>query len=67
MRLIPISELNAQKGINYSRPHIYRLMSANKFPKPIHVGGNRIAFIESEIDVWIKSKIQERDAVRGAA
>lgn len=67
MRLIPISELNAQKGINYSRPHVYRLMAAGKFPKPLHIGGNRIAFLEAEIDEWIKSKLRERDGAREAA
>lgn len=67
MRLIPMADLRAAKGVPYSRPHIYRLMDAGKFPKPIHCGGNRVAFVESEIDAWIASKIAERDGAQEAA
>ena len=48
MRLLKISELE-EKGIPYSRAHIYRLIHAKKFPEPVRLGANRIAFVESEI------------------
>lgn len=67
MRLLTMKELRTEKGIAYSAVHIRRLFEAQKFPRPIHVGANRIGFIESEIDDWIKSKVQERDAAREAA
>lgn len=62
MRLIPMNELKPAKGISYSRPHIYRLINADKFPKPVKVGENRIAFVEAEIDAWLRGKIAARDA-----
>lgn len=67
MRLITMADLRAAKGVPYSRPHIYRLIDAGKFPKPLHIGGNRIAFLEAEIDEWIKSKLRERDGAQEAA
>jgi len=62
MKLLPFSALKTEKGIGYSRVHLARLIEAGKFPKPIAVGGNRIAFIESEIDDWIRAKMDEREA-----
>ncbi len=67
MRLILISELKAQKGVPYSRGHLYRLINAGEFPKPIQCGGQRVAFVESEIDAWIASKITARDNAKEAA
>jgi prophage regulatory protein len=61
MKLLSIDELKPEKGISYSRPHLYRLIKAKKFPKPISLGENRIGFVESEIDAWIAAKITERD------
>lgn len=62
MKLIPMNELKPTKGISYSRPHIYRLINADKFPKPVRLGENRIAFVEAEIDAWVRSKVAKRDA-----
>ena len=61
MKLISMAELKPVKGIVYSRPHLYRLIHAGAFPKPIKLGGNRIAFVESEIDGWLDAKVAARD------
>jgi prophage regulatory protein len=66
MKLISMSELE-EKGIPYSRAHIYRLIHAKKFPEPVRLGENRIAFVESEIEDWVQSKITERDAAKVAS
>ena len=31
------------------------------FPKPVRLGTNSIAFVESEIEAWLKARIAERD------
>ena len=59
-KLIAMDELD-EEGIPYSRAHLYRLIKAKKFPKPIRLGANRIAFVTDEIDAWIEAKIAERD------
>jgi prophage regulatory protein len=61
MRLLGITDLKSVKGVPYSRPHLYRLIAAHKFPKPVRLGENRVAFIESEIDEWLEARIRERD------
>ena len=61
-KLIPMDGLGTARGIVYSRSQLYRLIRAGKFPKPIRLSENRVAFCEHEIDAWIESKIAERDA-----
>ena len=66
MKLLSFKALREEKGIQYSRVHLYRLIAQGGFVKPIRCGGNRVAFLESEIDAWIKSKVAERDAKEAA-
>ena len=62
-KLIPMDGLGTARGIMfYSRSQLYRLIRAGKFPKPIRLSENRVAFCEHEIDAWIELKIAERDA-----
>ena len=51
-------------GIRFSRQHLYRLIKAGKFPRPIKLGsGGRNAWLASELDSWIAARIGERDAI----
>jgi prophage regulatory protein len=59
--LIPYRDLKA-KGIPYSKPHIWRLEQAGKFPKRVPVGPSRYAYVESEIDDHVAALIAARDA-----
>ena len=61
-RLIPYEALKA-KCIPYSKPHLWRLERANKFPKRVPIGAGRYAYIEAEVDEYIAQKIAERDQV----
>jgi len=47
-------------GISYSRGHLYRLIKAGKFPRPVKLGENRVAFVRNDIVAWI-------DALKRAA
>lgn len=62
MKLLSFDELRALKGVRYSRAHLYRLINAGQFPKPIKLGANCVAFPENEIDAWLEVKVAERDA-----
>ncbi len=31
------------------------------FPKPVRVGKNTIAFVESEVEDWLRARVAERD------
>ena len=50
---------NVIKRAGISRSTIYNLIKEGSFPSPIRLGERSIAFIESEIDDWIDSKIKE--------
>lgn len=62
MRLIEFDGLRA-KGIPQGRVQIWRKIKAGEFPAPVKVGA-RNAWVESEINEWIASRIAERDAER---
>jgi len=61
VRLIPYEALKA-KCIPYSKPHLWRLEKASKFPKRVPIGAGRYGYVEEEIDAYIAQKIAERDA-----
>jgi len=62
IRLLRYCELSETRGIGYTRRHLYTLESENKFPRRVALGENRVGWIESEIDDWIR----ERAACRAA-
>ena len=60
-RLLRLPEVIQRVG--YSRPSIYRKMNRAEFPLPVNLGGRAVAWIESEIDGWIHSRVSERRAL----
>jgi prophage regulatory protein len=60
MKLLDYDAL-ADKGIQFSDTHIWRLIRAGDFPKPVKIG-NRNHWVETEIDQYIEAKLAERDA-----
>jgi prophage regulatory protein len=62
MRMLAFDDLKPEKGIPFSRYWIRQLIAAGKFPKPIFLGGRKVAFLESEIDAWIRERAAERDS-----
>jgi prophage regulatory protein len=59
MRLLDFDGL-AEKGIKFSDTHIWRLIRAGEFPKPVKIG-KRNHWIETEIDQYIADKLAQRD------
>ncbi|TIL43653.1 AlpA family phage regulatory protein [Mesorhizobium sp.] len=62
MPLIPLNRLS-DKGITYSRNYIDRLIKEDRFPRPVFLSPRRRAFVETEIDAWIKARVDQRDEV----
>ena len=60
-RLIRIRTVINITGI--SKSYIYQLVKAGEFPKPVQLikGGKAVAWIESEIQEWVESRIADRD------
>ena len=48
--------------VPYTPQHILRLEKRGKFPRRIHVGPNRVAWLLSEVQAWISARIAERNA-----
>jgi prophage regulatory protein len=57
-----VAFIQDDRGIRYSRRHLYTLESERKFPKRVALGENRVGWIESEIDDWIREKAACRAA-----
>jgi prophage regulatory protein len=58
---ILISGKEVCRRTSLSRASLYRLMSDGSFPRPVPLHGVRKAWIESEIDAWIASRIAARN------
>lgn len=43
-----------------SKPTIYRRMASGLFPKPVHIGDNRVAWLRREIVEWVEQQVQAR-------
>ena len=59
MKLLDLDGL-AEKGVKFSDTHIWRLVRAGEFPKPLKIG-NRNHWVETEIDQYIADKLVQRD------
>jgi prophage regulatory protein len=64
--LLDLEDLR-KRGIKFTRQHLHRTVRNEKFPAPVKVGENTNAWVESEIDKYVKDRIAERDAQRRTA
>lgn len=62
IRLLAFKDLAPAKGINYSREHLARLVKQDRFPRPVVLSSQRVAWIESEIDEWLADLSAKRDS-----
>lgn len=60
-RLLRYSDLKP-RGIGFSRVHLARLEGAGRFPKRIRIGDNSIAWVESEVEQWLRERMAARSA-----
>ena len=63
-RLLRFEELTSRTG--HSRSRLYREIKEGKFPKPVKVGSNAVAWLESEVEEWIADRIAARDRAENA-
>jgi prophage regulatory protein len=54
-------EVERRTGL--ARSTLYDRMAAGTFPKPIGIGGERVAWLQSEVEAWMAARI----AARGSA
>jgi prophage regulatory protein len=58
IRLLRLPEILHR--VPYSEAHIWRLERAGKFPRRAHLGANRVAWVEAEVEAWIEERINAR-------
>lgn len=56
-----LSKRQVTEMVLYSPQHIARLEAAGKFPQRVKLGHNRVGWVESEVQDWIKARIDARD------
>ncbi|GBQ24808.1 phage transcriptional regulator [Gluconacetobacter sacchari DSM 12717] len=57
-RVLRRSEVEIKTG--FKRAHIYKLMKAGTFPRPIRIGIRAVGWDSDEIDRWIVARLKER-------
>lgn len=61
MRLIRLTDVIYLTGLG--RSTIYKYITESTFPKPVPLGGARVAWVEQEVQDWIIQRVEERDAM----
>ncbi len=56
MRFLRHDDLK-EKGVNYTRPHIWRLVRAGRFPAPVKGLGVENCWAEDQIDKYIADRV----------
>ena len=47
--------------VNVSKSQIYKLVQQGRLPKPIKLGERGSAWLLSEVDAWLQSRVDLRD------
>jgi prophage regulatory protein len=59
-RLLRCAATRAKAGFT-ANSTLYSAMELHGFPRPIKIGNRSVAWIEDEVDSWIRSRIAARD------
>ena len=61
-RLLRCAATRAKAGFT-ANSTLYSAMDLHDFPRPVKIGLRSVAWIEDEVDAWIRSRIAARDRV----
>jgi prophage regulatory protein len=65
MKLLDYAGL-LDKGIKWSKPHLWRKERAGEFPKRVQLGAASHGWDEAEIDEWLEQRKAARDGREAA-
>lgn len=57
-----LSKRQVKEMVLYSPQHIARLEKAGQFPKRVHIGPNRVGWVEAEVLDWLQERLDSREA-----
>ncbi len=55
MKLIRLPTVMGSTG--YGKSMIYKLIKEGQFPKPIQLGARAVAWVDEEVEAWIRERI----------
>ena len=65
MRFLRLADVRSRVGL--SRSQIYRQISSGDFPKAYSLGARAVAWLESDIEAWIESRVRGEGTVSPTA
>lgn len=58
-KFLRLPQVKAMTGLGRTR--VYRLIGEGAFPRPVRLGPQSVAWLQSEIESWMQGRIAERD------
>ena len=55
-KVMKLHEVVGTTGV--ARSTLYKMIAAGTFPEPIQLGQRSVGWVESEVQLWIKSRIE---------
>jgi prophage regulatory protein len=63
-RFITMEQVRGRVAL--SKTEIYRKIKAGLFPRPVPLGPQKVAFVESEVAAWMEARLRARADGEGA-
>ena len=60
MKVLRKREVAERLGV--SQMTLWRWEKASKFPRKVQLGAASVGYIQDEVDAWVRSRIEQRDA-----
>lgn len=60
--ILRLPEVKGKTGL--SRSTIYDKVQRRQFPAPVKIGERAVGWVESEIEAWVRTRIEARDGAR---
>jgi len=57
-----ISVKEAAERICLSKTELYHRLKAGTFPKSVALGPKKVVFLESEVEAWMRARMEESDS-----
>jgi prophage regulatory protein len=60
MKIIRLKQVKETTGL--ARSTIYKYIADGTFPRPVALGGRSVGWLLSEVEGWVRAKVEARDA-----
>lgn len=61
-----ITMVEVRQRVALSKTEIYRKINKGNFPRPVPLGSQKVAWLESEVTAWMADRLAAREAQEGA-